>query len=340
MFPYDRRLAKEEAAVALLIHPSCSPAGSLLDTLRCASERFGFTLEIVESATNGAEVERVVRHGILLADATFYREILDSCPEHLRSLDTLSIAFEYPATTPPSNSRTFIDVDKERFSGRLNFIRPNTFDGARYRVSPQKIVDNAICDTIRVKYTPVCNGRSVTKLPDFEAAVAFFRYASAVYAENSMYHRASSDGYFAFRSDEGFFVTATKTCKINLDDQRISYVHTFDEMSSRLVYSGSFLPSSDSVECWIALHRLPNVQAMVHTHASELFTRNPSYRRYVKVPELPYGEADLGHRLGDALAVDPHGFVIMEDHGEVFAMAEPYSFHRKVQDLMSGAHSA
>ena len=61
----------------------------------------------------------------------------------------------------------------------------------------------------------------------------------------------------------------------------------------------------------------------MHTHASARFTRDPQYRQRVLVGVESYGEPRLGVLLDKALGLVDDGFVIMEEHGEVFAADEP-----------------
>lgn len=86
-----------------------------------------------------------------------------------------------------------------------------------------------------------------------------------------------------------------------------------------LKYRGQYLPSSDAVEAAIVMQKCAEVRSLIHTHASETFTRNPLLRYKVLVGRERYGEAPLGLEICRALDTVDDGFVIMEDHGEVFA---------------------
>ncbi|MFK5970606.1 MAG: class II aldolase/adducin family protein [Candidatus Marithrix sp.] len=143
--------------------------------------------------------------------------------------------------------------------------------------------------------------------------------------KNNLFHRSSTDGFISLRcSDGGFFITATKTDKIELDFNRISYVHSYDEESNVLTYSGSYLPSSDSVEASVIYTKMPDINAILHTHASPQFTRNPKFSNKIAVPPMRYGEPELGDRLVEFFkSKNTCGdFAIMEDHGELFLSNE------------------
>ena len=333
MFRYDRQPGRSEAIVVLLEHSSFAAPVALHRAIDSAGLKYGFAVVHADAGSLANRGSELIRHGILLADARAFDEVVELCEYHLKHLDTLSLAFNYVDGSTPESVKERIDLIKIKYSGRVNFIRPDISVDNHFAVSLQKIVDNAVCDTVRIKYFPERRQGSITDIPGFQVVAEFFRYASNVYAENSMYHRASSDGYFAMRAGDGFFITATKTDKIDLDPARISYVHSYSEKSGVLHYTGEYLPSSDSVECYIALEHLNAVRALVHTHASELFTRNSKFKEFVKVPRLPYGEPELGRSLAHALAADDRGFVIMDDHGEVFSLCDPWDLGSRVRDL-------
>lgn len=247
--------------------------------------------------------------------------LVEQCQKLLDIYNTISFGFTYPNEETMLAARPAIERDKKKFNDRLNFLRPDIHKNGCV-ISYQKIFDNAICDSIRVKF-------SVNKVHNYvdkdilKYIVPFFIEASNIYKKYSLFHRSPSDGYFAIRVGNSFAITATKTDKIDLDIERICLVHKYEESTNTIEYSGKFLPSSDSVEVAIVFQLLSKINSVIHSHASEKFTRNKSWSDWIKVPSLPYGEAELGYSLTKALKNSKDGFVIMEEHGEVFAGFEP-----------------
>jgi hypothetical protein len=256
-------------------------------------------------------------HLIVVANRAFDEQLVDDVAERLASWTSASIAFAYGTRAAMLAAEPRIEAWKAKAGQRLNFLFPDVVaqDG-RWTVSAQKIIDNAVCDTVRVKYQPVRKScHIVVPVP----VLAYFERASRLYAEERLYLRAPTDGYFAMRSGDEFYITATFTNKIQLDPVRISVVHGYDRVTGKLVYSGRYLPSSDAVEAAILLSRRTDYDYLLHTHASRLFTRNPAFRYRALVPPMAYGEPELGDALVAALARIPDGFVIMAEHGDLFA---------------------
>jgi hypothetical protein len=240
----------------------------------------------------------------------------------LLAFDSISIALVYNTATDMCVAAPIVDHWKVAYHDRVNFLRPDTVStcGAWY-VSEEKLLDNAVCDTVRVKYIPRCISHAPPVLGDYARQV--FSLCSQIYAEYRMYHRAITDGYFAVRADsKSFLITSTKTVKTEVISERVSRVVHYDSAANELTYEGRFLPSSDAVEAAIVFEAHPAIRGLMHTHASSLFTRNARYESHIRVPQLPYGDPLLGNALAVALGDTDDGFIIMKEHGEVFALSE------------------
>ncbi|MDX2159578.1 MAG: class II aldolase/adducin family protein [Hyphomicrobiaceae bacterium] len=291
-----------------------------LDELRTSMEsagrRFGFQVEVAGEAPRRPPTGLGLTHLLVIDDGPFSDDKARSAARALADWGSVSIAFAYPGRAELFAAEPSIEAWKASAGPALNFLFPDVCRDGWQVVSNGKIVDNAVCDTVRVKYLPLRVCRDVTVSRD---AWAYFSAASRLFAREQLYLRAPTDGYIALRQGDGFLITATRTSKVELDSSRISLVHGYDEVTGTLSYSGQYLPSSDAVEAAVLLAGMPNVDYLVHTHASRLFTRNPAWRDRVLVPQLPYGEPALGRALLDGLAEVGDGFVIMAEHGEVFA---------------------
>ena len=194
----------------------------------------------------------------MLCDGEFDEQLLQRlCAEALGHYSVISIAFNYPDVEAMLSHAERIEHYKALSEDRINFLRPAAADDGRMVVPDDKIVDNSICDSVRVKYRPANLDRNPVALP-FGAA-EFFRRASELFGEHRLYHRSPSDGYFAIRAEDGndFYITATKTYKDDLDLRRVAFAEHYDERTNTLHYRGSYLPSSDFVEAAVLLSRRP-----------------------------------------------------------------------------------
>lgn len=318
MRDYRRKYQPDEVRVVVMGETDTVLTASLQSGLQRYSEAYGFSLRIYATKNDLSHGQRrAVNHLIYLASTPYDRKCCEQLAHYLAEFDSISIAFAYDSQGAMDSAGRDMQTVKARWEDRINVLRPDSIAGGRHVVSEQKILDNAVCDTVRVKYTPQHITGGVP--PGFYATVRpFFLAASEVYRRYALYHRSPCDGYCAARFGEGFAITATKTNKTAFGDDRIVFVQAYDAASNVLRYAGEFLPSSDSVEAFCVFAGQPEVQSIVHTHASDRFTRNEHYVDRRKVPPLPYGEAATGRRLAAALRQTPDGFVILQEHGEVF----------------------
>lgn len=314
MFDYARPLEPREVLVMVSDDAAGPERDALAQAMAATATRFGFHLE-----PEGDPRDYTLRHAIHRHAGPFSEVVATSVGEKLGAeLTSASIAFSYGDEADMWSAAPQIEALKSHYANRLNFLRPDEVRRGRLCVSLTKLVDNAVCDTVRVKYRAKQRGdaRVAERLDDSERG--FFRAASGLYERYQLFLRAPSDGYFALRVGDGFVVTATKTNKVDLDLDRLALVHDYDEEANRLTYSGRFLPSSDAVEAAMLFAAHADVSAIVHTHASTLFTRNPAMAHRVVVAQLPYGEPRLGRALVEQVGRHDDGFVIMHEHGEVF----------------------
>lgn len=329
-YRYAHKLRREDAVVLLLDCPEARLA-RLTDGLVATGQRFGFTF--CSSVGVLPAIEAPVVHGIMVVDMPATAIIVDAAAEYMRNgVTSVSLALSYPSLAALKEAAIVVEQFKRQHGDKLNFLRPDRELQGTFRVSDQKIFDNAVCDSVRVKYSPRQRQATCRELLD-DGAIRFFREAFDAFARFRLYHRSPTDGYVALRRGSGFLITATKTSKLAWDPERISYVHGFDESLNAVEYSGPFLPSSDAVEASVIYDRLPSISALVHTHASDRFTRNPVFAGFIQVPRLPYGEPELGRRLAAVIAGQSCGMVIMDDHGEVFYSTDELGAVSKVRDL-------
>jgi hypothetical protein len=317
MYRYDRKLKPHEIVVALLCLRS---EEELTLQLNAYGKQYGFSLAVLKNCENLASLRNIrCRHLIIVGHWHEWTQIsatVDLCIAHF---DSLSLALDYRSTGELTSSAGEVARFRARYGETVNFLMPVRGPNGSWRVPQQKILDNAVCDTVRIKYVPF--QESATAPPLSGEEIAYFRGASDLIRKFGLYFRSLTDGYIAVRSGnrKGFFITATKTNKVRLDLERVSFVHSYDRPSNSIRYSGQFLPSSDAVEAAITFEGQPNVGGLLHTHGSQLFTRNPRYADRILVPSLPYGTPALGDAISDAFALTACDWLIMEEHGELFA---------------------
>lgn len=320
---YARKPRPDEVVVGLAVKDRASLRSGgdrLIQAIATAGTSFGFQVAALASVKTAPPAGAPMSHLIVVDDGPFSEEAVEESIAALATWGTASIAFGYPSRTAMLAAEERVETTKQRSGGRLNLLFPDTERNGWLIASESKIVDNAVCDTVRVKYRPIQRSAKV-ELEQGERR--FFFRASELYERRHLYLRAPADGYFALRREDGFLITATLTRKIGLDCGRISLVHGYDEATNTLAYSGPFLPSSDAVEAAIVMAGRADARALVHTHASKLFTRNPAYRHRILVPPLAYGEPALGHAIVRAFERAGDGFIIMAEHGEVFEGRDP-----------------
>lgn len=341
---YERKAHRDEVEIGVVMidSESCLPHGQdKFDPcagLSDAGRRFGFKVRGFPSLGSVPASSRPMSHLIVLTETVFDDNLVAEVNQRLSEWDSASIAFAYPNYEAMMSVEPVIELWKKRAGPRLNFLFPDHQVGGVWRVSPAKILDNAVCDTVRVKYIPERRARRVALPAD---VLAYFKSASRLIGEEALYLRSSTDGYIAMRGEDGFYITATFTDKVEFDPERIVLVHGYDRADNTIAYSGAYLPSSDAVEAAIMFESIGGIQSILHTHASHLFTRNPRYADRVLVPQLSYGEPALGEALVAALTRVDDGFVIMEQHGEVFAgMDSPSSLIDSVRERCREARNA
>jgi ribulose-5-phosphate 4-epimerase/fuculose-1-phosphate aldolase len=314
MLTYETPLSRDETLVCLYTHVE---AGGLGTSLLRYGQRYGFEVCLLPTPDCRTVADLPCTHLIVVAQWRQWAEVSSHLELWLAKFDSVSFSLEYDTGGEFARSGAVVESIKASRGDRINFLMPVRNSDGAWRVPHQKVLDNAVCDTVRVKYTPKRLSECPPRLLDEE--LLFFKDASAAFAKYRLFFRSPTDGYIALRiRSDAFVITATKTDKITLNADRLCIVHGYDSAHNLLQYSGRFLPSSDSVEASIIFQRHPGIKALIHTHASDLFTRNPRHRGNVLVPALPYGTPELGERVSEALMVASPGWIIMEDHGEVF----------------------
>ena len=112
-------------------------------------------------------------------------------------------------------------------------------------------------------------------------------------------------------------------------------MHGYDRRSNTITFSGKYLPSSDVVEASVVFERSRQTRVLIHTHASDLFTRNEEFKHKIHVKESSYGTYELGEKIADVIDGHLDDFIIIEDHGEMFAMTDISTYADRFENLIS-----
>jgi hypothetical protein len=312
----------------------------LFSLISRAGRLFGFSVETTNLAASAPSERFVMRHVLVRAPGGFDQElVIRVAAAAAKWQSSASIAFEYVDESDMFTAEPHINKLKYELGDSINFLRPDSFSKLGARVSDQKLSDNAVCDSVRIKFTPNCLDEHpfLPKLSNDE--LEFFSACVDVYKRRKLYLRGPSDGYFAYRRENGFLITATKTRKDESVANRVVFVADYSEVSGIVSYCGAYLPSSDSVEAAVFFEQRPDVVGILHSHASRLLTRNSAYASKIAVARMPYGEPALGYALARELDRYPDGLLIMEEHGEIFcARREPqFMFFERVNRICDEA---
>lgn len=317
---YSYLLTKKEVLVCLDDRHGFYP--DLKDRIEEFADRYGFTFHNGVSILERSESNHFrLIHTIVVDGLDCVSSALRKHKKTISLSSSATLAMSYSSKEAFNNAAEIINTIKRKKTA-INFLRPNLCGTEGYRPSLDKLVDNSVCDSIRIKYRPIKKTSHNIQLPS--GIASFFENVSLAFSEFSLYHRSPTDGFISVKGDDGLiYITCTKTNKVNIDLERVSIIHNYDMLTNSLTYEGSFLPSSDSVETAIMYSELTDVKSIIHTHASQRYTRNPKYVHRYAVPPSRYGEPELGIKVSQFVKQNSmYDFVIMEDHGELFFSRE------------------
>lgn len=329
---YSYKPHKEDVFVGFYNHSSLPYYKELSQKMVETANRYGVQL-FIDPTTQQAYDRCLVKHAIVLTDLS---DPIKASLQYAPLLDwyyTMSLAISYDNPAKMLHWKETIEGLKKKYNFRINYLRPDIADNRKCITSTEKIVDNLVCDTVRIKYN---SRKDETYKIYLDAPTTFyFNAISKIYMNYKLYHRSPNDGFIALRHSTGFFITATKTCKSPLDLARISYVHHYDEAKNELFYSGNYLPSSDVVEATLVFRDNPRIIGLVHTHASERYTRNPQFADKIAVERGSYGTPELGRQINSVIKDHLDDFIILEEHGEVFSLTgNPMEIPKKMELIL------
>tara|TARA_Y100000588_G_C14162416_1_gene885403 strand:+ start:50 stop:1078 length:1029 start_codon:yes stop_codon:yes gene_type:complete len=333
IFDYSYKPSKEDIVVSLLMNNCGDIYQGFEQELREYTQKFDITYLPMADVDKEKYQNSLFRHLLILERSDNIDDAMNQYEKLFSSYNCISIAFIYSSTDAMNKAKDSIDRLKLVYGDRVNFLRPDTYLNNSWFCSRLKTLDNAICDTIRIKYNP----KKISGVTPFitHEIKKWFNSMSEFYTNYKLYHRSASDGFFAIRYGDGILITSTKTYKNPLNCERISYIHDYDEKTNTLSYSGQYLPSSDSVEAWVVFQENSDITSIVHTHASDSITRNPKFKDKIKVAKGTYGDPLIGHEINKCIRNYLNDFFILEEHGEYFTFTlEPDEISRALENIL------
>ena len=317
-FDYTRKPKKSDILVSVIIESDHDYYIGLFDEIKHHCDKFDITCKKYDEI-NAAEYQNcMIKHAIVITEESNVDIATKKYASVLQAYGCMSLGLSYRTEQDMLSQREMVDHYKELYAGKINYLRPDLMQGELPLISRQKIADNAVCDTIRIKYDPNCIPEKTVDLSIDETR--YFTHMSLLIKKYHLYHRSLTDGFIALRRGNDFLVTCTKTKKYPLDLRRISLVKDYHRESNRLDYIGTYLPSSDVVEASEVFKHNPHITALVHTHASEHFTRNKNYQHKIAVARGSYGIPELGDEINNVIDKFNDDFLILDEHGELFAL--------------------
>ena len=204
----------------------------------------------------------------------------------------------------------------------VNVIYPDNIvtDLGVRTVDQEDIQDNIICETVRVKYSPVVSSdhslddvRMVHK--EYQETIEQLR---SLYDTQGLWHRDRTDGALMMRTDRGFLVSQTKTDKTTMTAEQFSVVDGWDVGMNEVSYAGSKIPSSDAPEFLVFAELLAqkgNTPTLfIHFHHNGT-TRGDRFREYVTSMKIEYGQFFSGTQIFEEAERVGGQWLILREHG-------------------------
>ncbi|MGY0427241.1 MAG: hypothetical protein ACWIPI_10520, partial [Polaribacter sp.] len=185
VYDYSKPLNKDEVNVFLLDLDKRKDLDYILNGIFDSSESYNFNFQKIDLDTfeenNFVKLNSKVRLLIVLCEGGFNDDLVKKAVSKINKSEftCVSFAFSFKDENQMYSCVENIEKYKAISNDRINFLRPNEFHKDSVFVSKEKIVDNSICDSVRVKYIPKINDQSKLILSD--KIIGFFKNASDRY---------------------------------------------------------------------------------------------------------------------------------------------------------------
>lgn len=210
----------------------------------------------------------------------------------------------------------------------INTIFADDTDGLYYgarTVSKADIVDNLVCETIRLKYMAEKDtsdeAEAALTIGQSEAIDDVYDL-SRIYDEYGLWHRSTTDGAFMVHTSQGWLTTQTKTDKTMAGIGNMSLVRDYSPLHNSVAYVGDKLPSSDVPEFLVAgdymrevMRRHKDIKLVAHFHHNPT-TRSNAFPEIRTAKNIEYGVFESGPEIIQQWRkrINQYG-MILKEHG-------------------------
>jgi ribulose-5-phosphate 4-epimerase/fuculose-1-phosphate aldolase len=234
------------------------------------------------------------------------------------------------------NLKSFRSAFKSRVFRLIYPDKINSF-GLRYS-SADKVFDTIYARTVRNKFNAVqleTNVQAFTHL-DTRSAFADIIQMGWYLRDMGLNHSDSAAGGIALRFGQGILVTASKTDKYHIENDRICYLVNYIPENNTVEYVGNYPPSSESALAYYAFREFNSANLILHFHYKPM-TCAHSLQRYQTEEYISYGTFAEAKAVAEKLR-ETQNFVIAKGHGE-FVFASDFSDAKATVDqILSVLH--
>ena len=153
-YDYSWALLRDEVVVHLVDELCLYP--DLADSIAKASKRYGFQFES-GACTLQAPVNRnkavVLRHLIIIDGIDNPEFVTNKYSDLVQKCTSATIAVSYSSKSTFFRATQDVERLKLQYEGKINYLLPSLFE-EKYIPAKQKLIDNSICDSVRIKYVP------------------------------------------------------------------------------------------------------------------------------------------------------------------------------------------
>lgn len=205
----------------------------------------------------------------------------------------------------------------------VNVIYPDNLLRDVRTVDSNDVMDNIICETIRIKYNPIVD-ESVSNLEFVNIKNRVqneIDQISGIYKKYKLWHRAPTDGAILIIDSGNILISQTKTNKVKLNIKDFSLITGFDVSKNVLTYIGERLPSSDGPEFITFLDMIKSdnqsPRYIFHFHKNEII-RAERFEKALTKSKIEYGRFESGVKMFDEIGNVHNNYLLLREHGIVW----------------------
>ncbi len=222
----------------------------------------------------------------------------------------------------PESGQLPQDVQKYDMDNHCNTIFADEKAGDFMVVTAADILDNIVCETIRLKYkatrdmTHGAADRLERAKTDTESLI---REIASIFHSFNLYHRDARDGAILIRHSKDILVSQTLSIKPILHPKDFSLITYADPERNEVRFAGQRLPSSDAPELLELMRLMENAgqplpKLVIHFH-HPTYTRSGQFTEHETNEEIEYGVFTSGHAILEELQVKDSNWLLLKNHG-------------------------